>query len=296
MGVSVDVRDFDVVVDELVFDTGDGGVIKVRDDVGQDEEVHIPVASDVASGHVRHLHVEGLPGPHSGATGVGVVVRLGEWIDAVEVHAVFDLRGGNATYVIGKRPHRKVAGVDVLLVSVMRPKAHTPRIPRIALRNQDGRGGVVHAWCGLDDLVGIGQGVVDRQGLLDLHVNGRTVVHVSAGVAGKQEVPRLLGEGAGGGGVHEVRDVHGAGQIFGHLNVVFTCGQHRPVAGIFRPSIGVKGVVAVVVQRPKPIDELRVSPIVGSVEPRAVLDVDEVAGRDRMVVEELLDGGGDVSC
>jgi len=72
-------------------------------------------------------------------------------------------------------------------------------------------------------------------------------------------------------------------------------GEHGPVAGVLGPGVGVEAVGLGVVEGPDPVDELRVPPVVGGVDPSAILDADDVVGGDGVVVQELLDGGGDVS-
>ena len=52
----------DVVVDKLVLNSRDGGVVQIRNPVGQDEKIDVAVAGHVPLWrNVRHVHVQGNP-------------------------------------------------------------------------------------------------------------------------------------------------------------------------------------------------------------------------------------------
>ena len=145
MDVAVRVGDLDVVVDELVLNSRDGGVVQIRNHVGQDEKIDVAVAGHVPCRNVRHVHVQGNPIADPRPSGVGVVVGVSQRVDAIGVHAVLDLCRGHTIDVVREGPNRKIAGIHVLLVPVMGPESNPARIPRVALGHEHRWRRVVHA-------------------------------------------------------------------------------------------------------------------------------------------------------
>ena len=84
-------------------------------------------------------------------------------------------------------------------------------------------------------------------------------------------------------------------EVFGHGHKILGSCNHCPVARIFSPAIGIKAIVGFVVQRPQPVDILRMSPVAFGIYPGTIFHTHNSIGRHRMIFQKLLDSSGFVA-
>ncbi len=183
----------------------------------------------------------------------------------------------------------EVGAVLVLLVAIVRAKANTAGVIWIPLRNENCWRGIVGSGMGIDRLVCKSAGFVAGQRLFHLHIEGCSVIHVAAVVGRQQEMPGVFSRIGCRRGVNDGGDVYASLQVLGHLHPVFGCYQDCPVPRIFGPAVRVK-LVARSVHRPDPVEKLRMSPVVGSIDPGPIFHMHHIAGRNGVLHQELSDG------
>jgi hypothetical protein len=166
-------------------------------------------------------------------------------------------------------------------------------IVRQALGQPDRRRGFVAA--AGDDRVGRGDGPIAGQRGLDLHVQRGAVVHVAAFVTRQQEMPGALGGIGAAEGVDDLLRVDGADDVSGRLDTVLRSGQNGPVALVLGPTARDIERAGLVHKRPVPVDELGTAEIAVRVDPAAVLDVNDVSGRHRVLGQIAGHGCGRVT-
>ena len=307
----------DVVIQQFVVVAGDLVIILIGNAGRHDEEVDFRCIEDVAGEGAAVTLIHGIAVPRSdrGPAGIGLVVVVADQVEAVEVAAHLEHHGGHRGDIEGKRPDGKVGGGDPVPVTVGGSIIGGARIVGIALGNEDGGRGGVFGWVGVQDILRIPDRLVAGEGLFDLHVDGRAIVHVAAVERGEEIMPGLLR--IIGAVVRAVMldrflyfpVIEGPVQtldLLGSAGVVLARHDDGPVAEVLGPAVldvGIGGGIIVIIggrgavalRVPEPVPELGMAPVIRRIEPRPILDMHDVIGGRCRLIEESLDGGGPVA-
>ena len=166
-------------------------------------------------------------------------------------------------------------------------------IVRKPLGNKYRGSGIVCARIGRNHPSGIIYGNISRQGGFYLHIFGFAIIHKTRVETTKIEVPGFFGIGSFGAAIGNVSGAQVASfEVFGHGYEIFCGSYHRPVAGIFGPSVGIEAVVGFGVERPQPVDKLRMPPVAVGIDPGSVFHMYDIISGNGMITQKLLNGGG----